>query len=369
MHKVFIVIGTRPEAIKMALLIKLIKEDPKLELILCHTGQHHVLIQNVLELFDIKPDIRLNAISHNKSLDIQHAYLIKMIGKELKQLKPDLVLVQGDTLSCFTGALAAFHNKIPIAHVEAGLRTHIKNSPFPEELYRTMVDQMSDILFPPTLKSSHNLKSLKNRQLLVTGNTGIDALFYINKKLDKKEILIKEHLTKLNASIKRNKNKMVLLTLHRREIHGEILESILDEVLDFVNENQVEILVPMHKNPVVRKTLKSKFKAGGKVHLLESMDYFEFIWAMKNSLFVISDSGGVQEEAPSLGKRVVVVREETERMEATRKFNIIAGTKRKKIKRALHKALKEPKVNKTNFFGDGKASIRIVNFLKLYFNK
>lgn len=311
--KVLFVFGTRPEAIKMAPLIKKMENDNRFESIVCVTAQHREMLDSVLAIFNIKPDYDLNIMSHGQTIiDISNKVL-QGVDDVLKQCEADIVLVHGDTSTTLNAALAAFYNKIPVGHVEAGLRSGDLYSPFPEEGNRKLTSSLTTIHFAPTTVNLQNLinEGINEKDIIVTGNTVIDALLSVIDKNHRFENSI------LNNIDYKNK-KVILLTTHRRENWGSPMESIFQAVKRILQQDDsIEIIFPMHKNPLIRKLAYEFFGIyKGRIHLIEPLEYVEFANLMARVYMIMTDSGGVQEEAPALGKPVLLLRTETERPEA-----------------------------------------------------
>ena len=370
--KILLVFGTRPEAIKMAPLVKeFIKYPDKFETKVCVTGQHRQMLDQVLEVFEIKPDYDLNVMAPNQDLyDITSKVLLGM-RDVLKSAKPDIVFVHGDTTTSTAAAIAAFYQRIPVAHVEAGLRTYNLNSPWPEEMNRQLSDRICDYCFAPTELSKNNLLSEKidTSKIFVTGNTVIDALLMavdiVNKKDGLKEKIhstINEKGYKIKEDI-----KYILVTGHRRENFGEGFEHICHALKEIAHRYpDVDIVYPVHLNPNVQKPVYALLSSVNNIHLMEPLDYLPFIYLMQNCYLIVSDSGGVQEEAPSLGKPVLVMRDTTERPEAVEAGTVkLVGTDKAKIVESVCVLLEDKgEYNKMalahNPYGDGKACERIV---------
>lgn len=367
--KVLFVFGTRPEAIKMAPVIKAMKKEKDMETVVAVTGQHREMLDQVLKIFDIRPDYDLNIFKAGQSLtDIT---VSSLLGLEniLEQVSPDVLLVQGDTTTVFAGALAAFYKKIPIGHIEAGLRSGNLYSPYPEEANRKLVGNLATFHFAPTEGNRQNLlrEGYDDNKIFLTGNTVIDALSYAVQK----DYIFEENI--LN-SLDYDNQTIILLTSHRRENQGEPMERIFSAVADVVNSRKdVEVVFPVHLNPKVRKIARKYFSEIPRVHLIEPLDYLPFSNLMNKVSFVVTDSGGVQEEAPSLGKPVLVIREETERMEGVQANTAkLIGTSYENVKRNLlalieDRALYQSMSKAVNPYGDGHASEKIVNVLKKHF--
>ena len=370
-RRVLFIFGTRPEAIKMAPLINEMGKSGEFEVRICVTAQHRQMLDQVLEIFRIRPDHDLNIMTSNQSLFDITARIMSKLQEILAAEKPDLVMVQGDTTTTFAGALTAYYARTRVAHLEAGLRTNNKFAPFPEEINRRMTSVIADIHLAPTQWSRDNLirENVPAENIFVTGNTVIDALFHVAALLRSS----KPDYDRLFEGVDFGR-KMVLITGHRRENFGEgflnICESIRDLALKY---GDVEFLYPVHFNPNVRKPVNEILHGIRNVHLVEPLDYEPFIYAMDKSYMVLTDSGGVQEEAPSLGKPVLVMRDTTERPEAVDAGTVrLVGTDKKKIVEGVSVLLEDAEVyaqmsRAHNPYGDGKASERIVGILNHYF--
>ena len=367
--KVMTIFGTRPEAIKMAPLVNELKKDESIEDIVCVTAQHRQMLDQVLEIFDIKPDYDLNVMKDRQTLPQITSSVLNGIVDVINEAKPDMILVHGDTTTTFAGALAGFYSKVKIGHVEAGLRTYDKYSPFPEEMNRKLVGSMADLHFCPTSNNKDNLlkESILEDGIYVTGNTVIDAL---KTTVSSSYEFEDETLKKIDFS-----KKVILVTAHRRENLGEPLENILGAIKMIAEEykDEVEIIYPVHLNPAVREPAGRILGNISNVHLIEPLCVQELHNLMDRSYLVMTDSGGLQEEAPALGKPVLVLRQETERPEAVCAGTVkMAGTDKENIynlaKMLLDDKDEYEKMNKAaNPYGDGKASARIVQAIKFYF--
>lgn len=389
MKKIMLVFGTRPEAIKMAPLVKeLQKRNKEFETIICVTGQHREMLDQVLRLFDIAPDYDLSIMRQGQDLyDITSRVLLGM-RNIFAQCRPDIVLVHGDTTTSTAAALAAFYQQIPVGHVEAGLRTHNMYSPWPEEMNRQLTGRIATYHFAPTPLSKKNLKDENvSGHIIVTGNTVIDALHMVVDKLKgtptlatKQEEVLRAagyDVTRLNdnSGLSGSKGKkLVLITGHRRENFGEGFANIVTAIKELSQKYpQVDFVYPMHLNPNVRKPIHQVFGENlnnlGNVFFIEPLQYLEFVFLMEKSYFVLTDSGGIQEEAPGLGKPVLVMRDTTERPEALESGTVhLVGTDRELIIREASLLLDDPiaydKMSKAvNPYGDGKASIRIADYI------
>ena len=308
MIKVMSIFGTRPEAIKMAPLVKELDNRKEIESIVCVTAQHREMLDQVLKTFDIKPDYDLNIMKQGQSLSEITSRALLGLEEVIKEVKPDIVLVHGDTTTTFAGALAAFYNQVSIGHVEAGLRTYDKYSPFPEEMNRQMVDSMTDLYFAPTETSKENLlkQNISEDKIYITGNTAIDAM----------STTVKENYSHKELEWIKPGERMILLTAHRRENLGEPMRHIFKAIRRIVDEfDDVKVIYPIHLNPLVRSIANEIFNGCDKVKLIEPLEVFDFHNFQNKSYIILTDSGGIQEEAPSLGKPVLVLRDTTERPE------------------------------------------------------
>ena len=382
MRKVLLVFGTRPEAIKMApLVMELQKQKERIETVVCVTGQHREMLDQVLEIFDIKPDYDLNIMKRGQDLYDVTARVLTGMHEVLKEIKPDIVLVHGDTTTSTAAALAAFYQQIPVGHVEAGLRTHNIYSPWPEEMNRLLTGRLATYHFSPTPLSRNNLikESINDRNIIVTGNTVIDALYWVvdkiknNKELDNE---LESVLSKAGYDVNRldNGKKLVLITGHRRENFGDGFINMCTAIKDLtIKHPNVDFVYPMHLNPNVRKPIHEVFGedlSGLKnMFFIEPLEYLSFVYLMEKSSIVLTDSGGIQEEAPGLGKPVLVMRDTTERPEALNAGTVkLVGTDYNKIVNEVSsliddKAAYEKMSKAVNPYGDGLACGRIVNAL------
>ena len=375
MKKILIVFGTRPEAIKMVPLIKEFKKYNDFEIKICVSAQHRQMLDQVLNLFEIKPDYDLDIMKANQDLyDISSRVLLGM-RDVMKDFCPNVVLVHGDTTTSFVGALAAFYQKIKIGHVEAGLRTNDLYSPFPEEANRQITGVLADFHFAPTQSSKQNLiKENKNpNSIIVTGNTVIDTLFLMIDKIEK-NVNLRDEITsilRLKYSNFGSERKFILVTGHRRENFGDGFLNICDALKNIAQNNpEIDIVYPVHLNPNVQKPVREILSNLSNVYLIDPLEYEKFVYLMSKSFFIITDSGGIQEEAPSIGKPVLVTRDTTERPEALQSGTVkLVGTNKNIIiKEAQNLILQKDEFEKmskaNNPYGDGKASERIVEFLK-----
>lgn len=360
MIKVMSIFGTRPEAIKMAPLVKELESRKEIKSIVCVTAQHREMLDQVLATFNITPDYDLNIMKQGQTLGDVTTRALNGLEEVIKEVKPDIVLVHGDTTTTFAGALAAFYNQVAIGHVEAGLRTYDKYSPFPEEMNRQMVDRMTDMYFAPTEISKANLlkENIEESKIYITGNTAIDAMATtVDENYNHKELnWIKEN------------EKMILLTAHRRENLGEPMRNIFKGIKRIIDEfNDVKVIYPIHMNPKVREVANEIFADCDRVKLIEPLEVFDFHNFQNKSYLILTDSGGIQEEAPSLGKPVLVLRDTTERPEGINAGTLkLVGTDEEVIYQETKKLLtnKEEydKMSKaSNPYGDGHASKYIVD--------
>ena len=361
------VFGTRPEAIKMAPLVKELEKRKEIESIVCVTAQHREMLDQVLETFDITPDYDLNIMKKGQTLSEITSRVLKGLEEVIVESKPDIVLVHGDTTTTFAGALAAFYNQVSIGHVEAGLRTYDKYSPVPEEMNRQMVDCMTDLFCAPTELSKQNLlnQNIDNDKIFVTGNTVIDAM---------KTTVTKEYNNEIFDWI--GDDRLILLTAHRRENLGEPMRHIFKAIRRIVDEfDDVKVVYPIHLNPKVREVASEIFDGCDKVKLIEPLEVFDFHNFQNKSYIILSDSGGIQEEAPSLGKPVLVLRNTTERPEGIEAGTLkLVGTDEENIYNETKKLLIDNdeynKMSKANNpYGDGHASERIADIIINYFKK
>lgn len=361
--KVLSVFGTRPEAIKMCPLVKALESDSRFESIVCATAQHREMLDAVLDIFNVKPQYDLNIMSHGQTIIDVANKVLTGVDKVIKECKPDIVLVHGDTSTTLNGALAAFYNQVPIGHVEAGLRTGDIYSPFPEEANRKLTGAITTLHFAPTETNKANLnrENIINN-VYVTGNTVIDALLSVINKEHKFEDL------SLN-NIDFESKKVVLLTAHRRENWGEPMKDIFAAVRRLAEENEdVEIIFPMHRNPLIRELANNSFKGiENKIHLIEPLEYVDFANLMAKCYLIMTDSGGIQEEAPALGKPVMVLRTETERPEAVEAGTVkLAGIEKENIFAIANELVNNKEAyNKmahaANPYGDGHACEKILD--------
>jgi len=365
MKKIMTIFGTRPEAIKMAPLVLELKKDPELEPIVVVTAQHREMLDQVMDIFGIKADFDLNIMKQGQTLSEVTGRVIEGLESVIKEAEPDMILVHGDTTTTFAGSLAAFYNEVDIGHVEAGLRTYNKYSPFPEEMNRQMTGVLADLHFSPTDQSKENLlKENKDETYIsVTGNTAIDALKTTVNEAYKSEI-IEKHKDK----------KVILLTAHRRENIGMPMENIFSAVREIVEEfDDVTVVYPIHKNPKVREIAAKYLSDHDRIEIIEPLDVFDFHNFAAKSHIILTDSGGVQEEAPSLGKPVLVLRDTTERPEGVDAGTLkLAGIQKENIYNMTKQLLTDDEMyekmsSAANPYGDGRASERICENIKYYY--
>jgi UDP-N-acetylglucosamine 2-epimerase (non-hydrolysing) len=360
--KIFVVLGTRPEVIKLAPVIQVLKEH--MEVIVCATGQHREMLIQALKIFKINPDINLQVMSESQSLNHLSSKIIFSIDDALKNHRPDYVLVQGDTTSAFFAALAAFHLNIKVAHLEAGLRTQNLRNPFPEEANRAMLARIADIHFAPTQRAKLALikEGINSNQIIVTGNTVVDSILEITSQwINDKPKIILGPIQKLMKQ-----KPLILVTCHRRENFGDVMVKFSQMIKKLANKyNDYQWIFPVHLNPEVQKPIYEILKGFSNIHLIEPVDYETNLFLISQSNLILTDSGGIQEEAPSFGVPVIVMRSLSERMEGIHSgFAVLAGQDPNRIAAEVDSYLVSPKKlsKKINPYGDGKASQRIVNY-------
>jgi len=365
--KISVVFGTRPEAIKLAPVILALKRDPQFDCRVCVTAQHREMLDQVLQVFEIVPDVDLNLMQPNQTLAGLTARAIESLDRYLSEEQPDMVMVQGDTTTVFCAALSAFYHHIPIAHVEAGLRTFNLDSPWPEEANRVLTSHLADLHFAPTETSRANLlkEGVNDDKIFVTGNTVIDALFIALDKIKHAPPLIPglpQHLFRHDS-----KEPLILITGHRRENFGEGFKNICQAISQLADRfPQIAFVYPVHLNPNVQKPVNGLLAGHPNIHLISPLDYLPFVALMNRATLILTDSGGVQEEAPSLGKPVLVMRDTTERPEAVEMGTVkLVGADVKAIVEETTTLLTDAKAyaamaNTANPYGDGKATSRIL---------
>lgn len=364
MKKIMTVFGTRPEAIKMAPLIQTLKKEEMLEPIVVVTAQHREMLDSVLHSFHIEPDYDLNIMKQGQSLTEVTSRILTQLDDVIKEVRPDMILVHGDTMSTFAGSLAALYNQVSIGHVEAGLRTWDKYAPFPEEMNRQMVGVMADLNFAPTVTAAENLRAERKPEssIVITGNTAIDAMAYTVRD-DYESTVMNRHPGQ----------RVILLTAHRRENIGEPMCNIFQAVKNIVDDHSdVTVVYPVHKNPKVRELADKYLGHHDRIELIEPLEVVDFHNFAQQAHLILTDSGGVQEEAPSLGKPVLVLRDATERPEGVEAGTLkVVGTETENIYEATHELLTDEAVYRamseaSNPYGDSHASERIVGHIKYY---
>lgn len=382
MKKVMLVFGTRPEAIKMAPLVKEFQKQPeRVETVVCVTGQHREMLDQVLKIFDIQPDYDLNIMKQGQDLYDVTARVLTGMREVLKEVKPDVVLVHGDTTTSMATALAAFYQQIPVGHVEAGLRTHDIYSPWPEEMNRLLTGRLATCHFSPTSLSRNNLlrEAVDDKRIVVTGNTVIDALYWVVERIGREkelDVRLAGELRNAGYDVERlnGGGKLVLITGHRRENFGDGFINMCRAIKTLTKKYpEVDFVYPMHLNPNVRKPIHEVFGEDlsnpGNMFFIEPLEYLSFVYLMEKSHIVLTDSGGIQEEAPGLGKPVLVMRDTTERPEALEAGTVkLVGTDYDKIVNEVSALLDDKQAYErmskaVNPYGDGKACGRIVNAL------
>ena len=369
--KILFVFGTRPEAIKVAPLIKEFKKNKKyFDVCVVSTGQHKEMLDQVVDFFNIQIDYELELMTPNQSLNQLSGKILNSLKDVFDKEKPDYVFVHGDTTTTAFASIASFYNQIKICHIEAGLRTFNKYSPFPEEINRSITGRLADLHSAPTEQSSENLQmeNINKDSIIITGNTVIDALLYgieLTKKYDDKQI---NELKKIIS----NEKKTILITGHRRENLGRGFENICDAILELSRDSNINIIYPVHLNPNVKDIVYRRLSGINNIHLIDPLNYPAFIWLMSKSYIILTDSGGVQEEAPSLGVPVLVMRNNTERPEGVKaKTALLVGTNKDKIvsnvNNLIYNESEYMKISlKNNPYGNGTASKKIVEYIKQY---
>lgn len=363
------IFGTRPEAVKMAPVVKALEKDPDLDSLVVVTAQHREMLDQVVDLFEIEPAYDLDIMKERQSLSGVLSRALLGLEEVMKEEAPDLVLVHGDTATTFAGALAAYYQQIPVGHVEAGLRTGDKYQPFPEEMNRHLTGVLTDLHFAPSAGTKENLlnENIPAEKISIVGNTVIDALFMV---LQKEYQSTDSKLTEIFSS----DHRIILVTAHRRENWGKPLEAICQALLQIRDQNpDIELIYPVHLNPAVRETVYPYLEGQERIHLIEPLDYLPFSHLMQKADLILTDSGGLQEEAPSLGKPVLVMREKTERQEAVGAGTVqLVGTDRERIVTVANQLLRSAEAYQKmaqarNPYGDGEASERIIQEIKTFF--
>lgn len=367
-YKIMSVFGTRPEAIKMAPLVKELGKYDDLESICCLTGQHREMLDSVMEIFKLQADFDLNIMEKRQTLSTITTKTLLGMERVMEQCKPDMILVHGDTSTTFAGALAAFYHQVPVGHVEAGLRTYDKYSPFPEEMNRTLVGDIADLHFSPTRANAENLRRESVAgEVFITGNTAIDAMGY-TVKADRK--FQNELLNRLDFE----HHRIIAVTCHRRENYGKPMEDIMSAIAEVVRTHEdVEVVYPVHLSPVVRECAQKYLGGKERIHLIEPLDVEEMHNLLARCFMVMTDSGGLQEEAPALGKPVLVMRRETERPEAIAAGTAkLAGVTYEGVLAEANRLLDDPAAYQAmakavNPYGDGHACRRIAQAIRWHF--
>ena len=367
-YKIMSVFGTRPEAIKMAPLVKELSKYDDLESICCLTGQHREMLDSVMEIFKLQADFDLNIMEKRQTLSTITTKTLLGMEQVMEQCKPDMILVHGDTSTTFAGALAAFYHQVPVGHVEAGLRTYDKYSPFPEEMNRTLVGDIADLHFSPTRANAENLRRESVAgEIFITGNTAIDAMGY-TVKTDRK--FQNELLNRLDFE----HHRIIAVTCHRRENYGKPMEDIMSAIAEVVRTHEdVEVVYPVHLSPVVRECAQKYLGGKERIHLIEPLDVEEMHNLLARCFMVMTDSGGLQEEAPALGKPVLVMRRETERPEAIAAGTAkLAGVTYEAVLAEANRLLDDPAAYQAmakavNPYGDGHACRRIAQAIRWHF--
>jgi UDP-N-acetylglucosamine 2-epimerase (non-hydrolysing) len=374
MRKIMTVFGTRPEAIKMAPLVRAIAQDPDLDGYVCLSGQHAEMLSQVMDFFDLKAHHNLEVMQGHPDLTQVYSRVLERIQPILQKEKPDLVVVHGDTATTAAASMAAFFQQIPVAHVEAGLRTGNLYSPWPEEFNRRVAGLITKLHFAPTEKSKNNLlaEGIASDCIEVTGNTVIDALFLTLDQLEKDEAFKKDFYKRFPFA--NTDKRLILVTGHRRENFGEGLDSICNGLSQLAERSDVEIVYPVHLNPNVKGPVNERLGDKNNIHLIPPLEYNDFIYLMKHSYLIITDSGGVQEEAPSLGKPVLVTRNTTERPEAVESGTVkLVGTDLNKLLTSTQQLLDDQEAylatsRSHNPYGDGNATQRIMERIRREFS-
>jgi UDP-N-acetylglucosamine 2-epimerase len=369
MKQVLLVIGTRPEAIKMMPVVKALRKSDRLRTIVAVTGQHRQMLDQVFSVFSETPDLDLNLMAHNQTLaDITSNVVLRM-SQVLTETRPDVVLVHGDTTTAMAAAMAGFYARCPVGHVEAGLRTHDLQRPWPEEFNRVVIDSVAQYLFAPTVSARDNLLAEYNRKgrILVTGNTGIDSLLHVSNLIDTDDALRKTLSERYGFLDSRR--KLVLVTGHRRESFGEGFQRICDGLTALARRPDVEVVYPVHLNPQVHQVVHERLRGNPNIHLHAPVEYLDMVFLMKRATILITDSGGIQEEGPALGRPVLVMRDVTERPEALSTGVVkLIGTDPERMRQEVDLLLDDEAHYRASAravfpYGDGTAAAQIVQFL------
>lgn len=370
MKHVLVVFGTRPEGIKMMPVVRAARQEATFKTTVAVTGQHRQMLDQVFTVFNEKPDIDLNLMAPNQTLAGITANVVLRLTEVLTDLKPDVILVHGDTTTAMAAAMAGFYNRVAIGHVEAGLRSNDLHRPWPEEFNRVTIDSIASYMFAPTQSARTNLLNEYNRRskILVTGNTGIDALLHVSKLIDTNTAL-KTQLAARYDYLNQNRD-LILVTGHRRESFGEGFERICQGLLRIARRPDVDVLYPVHLNPQVQSVVKARLNGQPNVHLIEPVEYIDMVFLMKRAKVIVTDSGGIQEEGPALGRPVLVMRDVTERPEALSTGSVkLIGTDPETMQGEVFKLLDDwhhyQACARPVFpYGDGTAAPQIINFLK-----
>ena len=368
--KIVVIFGTRPEAIKLSPVIRELGKSSDLQNFIISTGQHKEMLRQVLDLFEVTPDFDLDIMSSDQTLNSISSKVIKELDILFRQIKPDMVIVHGDTSTAMSAAICAFHLKIPISHIEAGLRSHNVLSPWPEELNRSIISLVASLNFAPTEQAKLNLvnQGVDPLSIKVTGNTVIDALRFVKEKSENQQVLV-EHKKKLPLEVEKN-YKIVLVTGHRRESFGRGFENICLALKKIASIKNVKVIYPVHLNPSVKEPVERHLSDDPNIILIDPLDYESFIHLMMEAYIILTDSGGIQEEAPFLGKPVLLMRDNTERPEAIDSGCVkMVGTETEKIVNGVVELLESKDqyndmAKSANPYGDGYASIKIVEKLR-----
>jgi UDP-N-acetylglucosamine 2-epimerase (non-hydrolysing) len=369
MHKVLFVLGTRPEAVKLCPVLLQVRRTPNLEVRVCVTAQHRSMLDQVLKAFDVAPDLDLDLMQPAQTLSQTTSRTMAALDPVMKAERPEMVVVQGDTTTTLCGALSAFYNKVPVGHVEAGLRTGDPSQPFPEEMNRVLTAHLTDLHFAATEGAARNLENegVKRDRIRVTGNSGIDAVLHVKEGLESGALRGAEW-PQLDPA-----KKLILVTAHRRESFGAGFENICSALAELAARYDVQIVYPVHRNPNVLDAVNRRLGNLAHVILTPPLDYVPFVDLMRRAYLLISDSGGVQEEAPSLGKPILVLRDKTERLEAVAGANAkLVGTDQARIVSQANLWLDDPyeyarSAGVHHFYGDGSASVRIADAIRSFF--
>ncbi len=370
MKRILVVVGTRPEAIKMVPVVKALRNSERLRVTVAVTGQHRHMLDQVFSVFDEKPDLDLDLMKRNQTLSDLTAHILQSMSRVLAENQPDMILVHGDTTSAAATAIAAFYARCPVGHVEAGLRTNDLQSPWPEEFNRVVIDTVADYLFAPTEAARTNLLKEYNRKgrIFVTGNTGIDSLLFMSRLIDNNQAMRSKLAARygfLDPS-----RKLILVTAHRRESFGDGLQRICDGIEAIAERRDIELLYPVHLNPKVHGVVHERLRHHTNVHLCEPVEYLDMVYLMKSAALIITDSGGIQEEAPALGKPVLVIRDVTERPEGLVTGAVkLVGTDPRKLRDEVDLLLDDERhyrlVARPVFpYGDGTAAAKIVKHIE-----